>query len=541
MKKVLFEMFLLFLIVSGTANLKAQVTIGSEQNPQGGAVLDLSQVNDRNLGFLLPRVSLVNVTDWQLRGDSNNGVGMLVYNTNPDTAGGNGKAGVYIWTGAGGWEALKSNLADAIQVEAFDLDPSSAVLDLYVGQTVTFTVSGFMPLNATYPGVSWTISEGSDKTSITTRSMNTCSLAGLALGQSTLTVRSLDENYQQTVTINVKACTSKPDVPTGITFSKTTDIKLNEEITATAEPEVTSGGAVPAQYNWTIPTANFEITGGTGTRVISLKAKAASPGITDAIKVNAQNTCGTSTDYSNTTALRILDCSTVPNQPGGITINPASVVVGSNFTATIQAVDGATGYTWNEPSGLTIVDGQNSVSVTYQTSTTGTIPSGDISVYASNACGQGTSIASVAEIVVTTPPCPGYTLASGVFTAGTIGSSVEGPLSLNTLLNTYGFGQTTVSLCVAASDAVTHVGWSGSNNACNALNTADDTGWRLPNAAEGLYLIGHVPLDSFDTQMRYWTSTTSGSYGWGYKTSVALSRQEHPMFSYNAARCVKSL
>ncbi|MDR1631463.1 MAG: hypothetical protein LBR97_01010, partial [Dysgonamonadaceae bacterium] len=106
-KKVRF-LFLLFLIVLGTTNLKAQVTIGSEQKPRDGAVLDLSQVNDQNLGFLLPQVWLENLTHWQLQGDSTDGVGMIVYNINPYAEGGNGM-GVYIRTNAGVWEALKSN------------------------------------------------------------------------------------------------------------------------------------------------------------------------------------------------------------------------------------------------------------------------------------------------------------------------------------------------------------------------------------------------------------------------------------------------
>ncbi|MDR1633249.1 MAG: DUF1566 domain-containing protein [Dysgonamonadaceae bacterium] len=208
MTKKTFFLLLLFLMALGTV-MNAQVTIGSDQNPKDGAVLDLSQVNDQNLGFLLPRVSLVNVTDWQLQGDSNNGAGMLVYNTNAATAGGNGKAGVYIWTGAGGWEALKSNFADAVPVEGFDLSPSSPV-DLCVGQTATVTVSDFRPYNARYPGVYWKISEGQDKTRITTGSMTSCILTGLELGWSTLIVTSLDGNYQQTVTIDVKACSPEP-------------------------------------------------------------------------------------------------------------------------------------------------------------------------------------------------------------------------------------------------------------------------------------------------------------------------------------------
>ncbi|MDR2621778.1 MAG: hypothetical protein LBC48_04255, partial [Dysgonamonadaceae bacterium] len=331
MKRVLFLTILPFLLL-GTAsvNLNAQVTIGSEQKPQSGAVLDLSQVTNQDLGFLLPRVSLENVTDWQLRGNPNNGIGMLVYNINPNTTGGNGKSGVYMWTESG-WEPLKSNLADAIQVENFDLElsgatlnlePSGATLDLYIGQTVFFTAKNFMPSDATYPGVTWIITEGVDKTSIdnSTKTMTSCSVTGLAEGRSILSATSLDENFRRTVTINVNVCTLAPAVPTGIAFSKTKGIWLGEEITATATPEVTTGGSKPTKYNWTIPT-NFDITAGSATRVITLKAKTAAESITGAIKVIEENDCGASADYSNTTALSIFDCSSIPDQPGTISGN----------------------------------------------------------------------------------------------------------------------------------------------------------------------------------------------------------------------------
>jgi hypothetical protein len=96
MKKELFLMFTLFLIVSGTANLSAQVRIGGSGVPHTAAVLDLNVTDDAtpssNKGALaLPRVNLTSETH-DLNGEPPIN-GMLVYNTGTDVAG----AGVYVW------------------------------------------------------------------------------------------------------------------------------------------------------------------------------------------------------------------------------------------------------------------------------------------------------------------------------------------------------------------------------------------------------------------------------------------------------------
>jgi len=98
MKKVLFFMVLLFLIVLGTANVNAQVRIGGNTAPQGAAVLDLNADNTAtpaaNKGALaLPRVSLASTTA-QLNGTTPI-TGMLVWNTNTTLG-----AGIYTWTGS---------------------------------------------------------------------------------------------------------------------------------------------------------------------------------------------------------------------------------------------------------------------------------------------------------------------------------------------------------------------------------------------------------------------------------------------------------
>jgi uncharacterized protein (TIGR02145 family) len=102
-KKTIFWM--LALLVLSVASVNAQVTIGSMDDPHGGAVLDLSKASGSNVGFLLPRISLTNVNTWQIGGDKTQGVGMVVYNINNDIAGGDG-SGIYIWEG-NAWKRLK--------------------------------------------------------------------------------------------------------------------------------------------------------------------------------------------------------------------------------------------------------------------------------------------------------------------------------------------------------------------------------------------------------------------------------------------------
>ena len=102
MRKVLFLMFLLFLMGLEATNIKAQVRIGGNAAPNAAAVLDLnaddSATPTGNKGALaLPRVSLTD-TLTQLNGATPI-TGMLVYNTNASMTGGNG-TGVYLWSGS---------------------------------------------------------------------------------------------------------------------------------------------------------------------------------------------------------------------------------------------------------------------------------------------------------------------------------------------------------------------------------------------------------------------------------------------------------
>ena len=80
--------------------VSAQVTIGTNNDPHAGAVLDLQSTSK---GLLLPRISLTNVTTFTLdekgADTAATAKGMVVYNTNANITGGAG-VGVYVWDGA---------------------------------------------------------------------------------------------------------------------------------------------------------------------------------------------------------------------------------------------------------------------------------------------------------------------------------------------------------------------------------------------------------------------------------------------------------
>jgi hypothetical protein len=101
---------LLMLSMLSVATVKGQVNIGSEDNPHLGAIIDMSQVKEKNLGLLLPSVSLSNEANFQLPTSATStpadAKGMIVYNTNSNMGKG---VGIYVWNG-NRWIYLKKKL-----------------------------------------------------------------------------------------------------------------------------------------------------------------------------------------------------------------------------------------------------------------------------------------------------------------------------------------------------------------------------------------------------------------------------------------------
>ena len=131
-------------------------------------------------------------------------------------------------------------------------------------------------------------------------------------------------------------------------------------------------------YTWT-PPSNSTIISGQGTNSITVNYSALFSNGT--LSVTAGNGCGTSNP--KTTSIY-----SVP--PAAATISGLSFNVCNAGTQiySIAPITGATSYTWTVPSGVILLSGQNTVSITVSYPTN--FISGAISVFASNTCGSGT-------------------------------------------------------------------------------------------------------------------------------------------------------
>jgi hypothetical protein len=105
MKKIL----LLLIGCSVMQSVTAQVGIGTI-SPEPSAILDISSTDQ---GLLVPRVNLIDVTNTMLDGSNPAATGLLIWNTNASTVGGNG-VGYYSFNGSI-WEKL-STVADNVPV-----------------------------------------------------------------------------------------------------------------------------------------------------------------------------------------------------------------------------------------------------------------------------------------------------------------------------------------------------------------------------------------------------------------------------------------
>ncbi|MDX1461968.1 MAG: hypothetical protein R3359_02840 [Marinirhabdus sp.] len=95
MKKILFILLLL------EVQVHAQVGIGTN-TPDPSAVLEV-EASDK--GILIPNVSLPSILTTQLDGVTTAAEGLLIYNINPSTTGGDG-VGYYYFTASNRWEKI---------------------------------------------------------------------------------------------------------------------------------------------------------------------------------------------------------------------------------------------------------------------------------------------------------------------------------------------------------------------------------------------------------------------------------------------------
>jgi hypothetical protein len=107
-----------------TAIGRAQVGVNTT-NPHASSILDISATNK---GVLVPRVSLANVTTTMLDGTNTAATGLLIWNTNAATVGGNG-IGFYFFNGTQWMPITQTSTADHDIYEVGSTNPPNAITD----------------------------------------------------------------------------------------------------------------------------------------------------------------------------------------------------------------------------------------------------------------------------------------------------------------------------------------------------------------------------------------------------------------------------
>ncbi|MBC3540599.1 ice-binding family protein [Rufibacter sediminis] len=131
-------------------------------------------------------------------------------------------------------------------------------------------------------------------------------------------------------------------------------------------------------FTWSVPTG-WAILSGQGTRSVSVR-----PGTAGGyLKVVASNNCGTSADSTNITVSQPL-----ATAPSAITGPRTACSTEESLSYAVEAVPGATQYTWAVPAGWQILGGQNTRSIQVKAGA----GAGIISLVAANACGASATV-----------------------------------------------------------------------------------------------------------------------------------------------------
>ena len=267
------------------------------------------------------------------------------------------------------------------------------------GTSQTYSVS-------TVPGATsyiWSLPSGWTGTSTINSIVVTTGASGGVV--SVVAVNSCGNSSARTSSVSVTPIPSQPATISG-SSSACPGAAQTYSVTAVS-------GAV--SYTWTLPSG---WSGSSATNSINVTAGSSGGNIT----VIANNSCGS----SNTRTLAVSISGNAPATPGGISATGGNTKVcpGTTKTYSISAVSGATSYTWNTPTGATILSGQgtNSVNVEYQS---GFTAGGVLSVVSNNSCGSSAS--RNLTITRNSPVKPGVVTGNlnGVCSTNNVGYSVN--------------------------------------------------------------------------------------------------------------------
>jgi gliding motility-associated-like protein len=147
-------------------------------------------------------------------------------------------------------------------------------------------------------------------------------------------------------------------------------------------------------YTWTLPTGTIVVSGSNTNNLTVVFNGSALPGN---VAVYGTNSCGNGP--ISTKAVTITD---IPANPGSISGSPSLCQGTTGIVFTVTPVVGATSYFWTVPAGATITSTPplgNSITVDFAVNAS----SGNVTVYASNTCGNG-PLATKAVTLNARPP-----------------------------------------------------------------------------------------------------------------------------------------
>ncbi|MBK7683033.1 MAG: T9SS type A sorting domain-containing protein [Bacteroidetes bacterium] len=139
-------------------------------------------------------------------------------------------------------------------------------------------------------------------------------------------------------------------------------------------------------YTWSVP-AGATILSGQGTNAVSIQFTTSF--VSGAISVVASNACGTSNARTKTVYGK-------PTKPTVIN-GPTQLCKTDTVVFSTVAVFGNNTYTWTMPTGINILSGQNTTSVTVKVSSTAV--AGDVCVKAKNSCGNSANLCLAVNII----------------------------------------------------------------------------------------------------------------------------------------------
>ncbi len=253
-----------------------------------------------------------------------------------------------------------------------------------------------------FSNYSWTVSSGGTINS--GQSTNTLIVTWNVAGAQTVSVNYTNANGCSALTPTVYPVTVNPLPNPAGTITGTPTVCAGASSVAYSVSPITNAIA----YVWTLP-PGATIASGNGTNSISVDF--ANNATSGSITVNGNNLCGNGN----------------PSPPFNVTVNPlpdpagtitgdASVCIGaSGVMYSVVAIANATGYVWTVPAGATIVGSSNTNSITVDFGPAAV--SGNITVYGSNSCGNGTVSPNFAVMVNPIPPAPLITISTDILSS----------------------------------------------------------------------------------------------------------------------------